>query len=211
MIEVAPSGDVFQLTIQDVEGAASFTFPIEPKISIRRRNRVIRKYPQKSRKGTIKERWTVDDFLVVIQATFIGEADYLKELQQQTLDATPVAQEVEKNTLASAVSNRIKGELDRLKEFGTGVVPAQVAGVLGAVQRAGDVKQLAQLSPTYPFNTLDTLLELCSKGYWRVSGNEQLNTFNITHLVVYDVDLPFTSGEYNQQVVIKCYSDEEDE
>ena len=211
MIELPPSGDTFQLTIQAVEGGDAFTFPIEPNLSVRRRNRVIRKYPQKGKKGTIKERWMTDDFDVTIQAVMIGEAEYLKDLQKQITTATPEAEKAEENTLLVVARQRLLGEVDRVKNFASALVPAQVAGALGATQRAGDADQPEQLSPTYPFDTLATLLDLCSKGYLKVQGNKQLNKFNITHLVVYDVSLPFTAGEYNQEVIIKCYSDEEDD
>ena len=181
MIDITPGDDVFKLTIQPVDGGDSFTFPIEPQLSIRRRNRIIKKYPQKGRRGTIKERWTVDDFDITIRATFIGEAGYLKELEQQIIETTPSAGDPEKNTLGNAVRQRLKNEVTRVKDFTSALIPTQVAGALGAIRRAGDVDQLKQLSPSYPFDTLATLLELCSYGYWLVSGNDQLNKLNITH------------------------------
>ncbi len=212
MIEVPPGGDIFKLKITAVAGGEPFTFPVEPRVWVRRRNRIIRKYPQKGLKGSIKERWMVDDFDVTIRANFIGEAGYLEELRQQIPEQTPTQGIAPGNSLKDAVNQRLEGEAKRLGELGTGILPAQAAGAPGRFKkREKPVQPVNTLVPSYPRDTIQELLELCRKVYWQVSGNEQLNALDITHLVVYDVELPFTAGELNQEVVIRGFSDDADQ
>ena len=53
-------------------GESKFTFPIEPLISISSKNVIIKRKPAKSTmRGTIKERWGEDDFLINIEGSFV--------------------------------------------------------------------------------------------------------------------------------------------
>lgn len=55
-------------------GAAEWLFPYEPMISINGQNRLIRRYVSKGKiKGSIKERWTQDDYTVTIEGILISE------------------------------------------------------------------------------------------------------------------------------------------
>lgn len=53
-------------------GESKYTFPIEPLISISGKNIIIKRKPAKSTmRGTIKECWSRDDFLINIQGSFV--------------------------------------------------------------------------------------------------------------------------------------------
>jgi len=55
-------------------GAVEWLFPYEPMISINGQNRLIRRYVSKGKiKGSIKERWTQDDYTVTIEGILISE------------------------------------------------------------------------------------------------------------------------------------------
>ena len=139
MLEPPLSQDVFKLTLLPADappGAQGFTFPIEPKVSASSRNRIIRKYPQRSLRGSIKERWIVDDYEVAIRATFIAEAGYLEGLQKQSDElledqirqapsagATP--------DLETALRQRLQREVDRLRAFIVRLCSPTVEGISG--------------------------------------------------------------------------------
>jgi len=55
-----------------------FTLPIEPLVTIRGKNVIIRRSVAKStHKGTVKERWSQDDYEVIIQGVVTGEEEDL--------------------------------------------------------------------------------------------------------------------------------------
>ena len=57
----------------DVEGAEEWLLPEEPMISITGQNLIIRRHVSKGRlRGSIKERWTQDDYTVKIEGLLLG-------------------------------------------------------------------------------------------------------------------------------------------
>lgn len=62
------------------EGLDSFSFPIDPFVSVSQRNVVVRRHVAKgSIRGTIKERWTQDDAEITISGLLIGNNQSLAE------------------------------------------------------------------------------------------------------------------------------------
>lgn len=61
-------------------GLDSFTFPIDPFVSVSFRNIIVKRHVAKGRiRGTIKERWTQDDAEITISGLFIGNNDTIHE------------------------------------------------------------------------------------------------------------------------------------
>jgi hypothetical protein len=61
-------------------GLDSFSFPIDPFVSVSQRNAVVRRHVAKGAiRGTIKERWTQDDAEITISGLLIGNKEYITE------------------------------------------------------------------------------------------------------------------------------------
>lgn len=77
------------LKVKRIEDKEWYTIPIEPLISISGKNNIIRRNVAKSTEGgTIKERWSLDDFTVEIQGVLISkdEQKYPKEAVKQLVE-----------------------------------------------------------------------------------------------------------------------------
>lgn len=124
------------LRMQGDDDAEEWLFPIEPMVSVNGGNVVVRRRVSKGRvKGSIKEKWTVDDYTVRIEGL-----------------------------LMSKDGSYPKGDVARLR----------------ALCEGGHVKVLSPL----------------------------LEVFGIREMVIETWEMPFTSGQMNQNYTITGYSDD---
>lgn len=70
----------FIVPVTLITDTITYTFPLDPIISLQGKNIIVRRYVSKRKYGgSIKERWSQDDWELTISGTIIGEAEHVGE------------------------------------------------------------------------------------------------------------------------------------
>ena len=66
-----------------ITGEDAWVLPIAPSVSIEGQHHIIRRHVFKQHKGTLKERWTQDDYRIVLTGWLVGKYSYPTEEVQR--------------------------------------------------------------------------------------------------------------------------------